>query len=70
MTEKEEELLGWGLNELHDGGSVHASDLQKVKYGLQNLFDLTLPSFSNMLKCGKNKSTRILQNNSKKRLLI
>ena len=49
MTEKEEELLGWGLNELHDGGSVHASDLQKVKYGLQNLFDLTLPSFSNML---------------------
>ena len=30
MSIEEEELLLWGFNELHDGGAVHASDLQRV----------------------------------------
>lgn len=36
MTEAEEETLRWGLNDLHDAGSVHASDLQKVTIFLPN----------------------------------
>ena len=30
MSEEEEEQLANGLNMLHDAGSVHASDLQKL----------------------------------------
>jgi hypothetical protein len=30
MPEEEEEQLAKGLNALHDEGSVHASDLQKI----------------------------------------
>ncbi len=30
MTEDEEEILSNGLNEMHDKGAVHASDLQRM----------------------------------------